>query len=129
METGNKVLDNFLKEAKKRSDRYNREEAKNRIETPFPEDIDIKQTAALLENTNKITDIELKEKYGKTILNILVGWVIFVGFLLIMHCGPIYIPLSETILITLLTTTTANVIALPTIILNYLFPNNNKQKQ
>lgn len=71
---------------------------------------------------DKEVDIDLKERYGNTILNILIGWLIFVGIIIFSQLGPVSIKLSDEVLITLITTSTANIIALPIIILKYLFP-------
>lgn len=77
-----------------------------------------------LKNIDKETDIELKKTYGTCILGILIGWLAFVGLIILGQVGPIYHKLSDGVLITLITTSTANIIALPMIILKYLFPHN-----
>lgn len=71
---------------------------------------------------DKEVDIDLKERYGNTILNILIGWLFFVGVIIFSQLGPVSHKLSDEVLITLITTSTANIIALPVIILKYLFP-------
>ena len=71
---------------------------------------------------DKEVDIDLKERYGNTILNILIGWLFFVGVIIFSQLGTVSHKLSDEILITLITTSTANIIALPVIILKYLFP-------
>lgn len=75
-----------------------------------------------LDIKDKEVDIDLKERYGNTILNILIGWLVFVGLILLSQLGPVSYKLSNEVLITLITTSTANIIALPVIILKYLFP-------
>lgn len=75
-----------------------------------------------LDIKNKEVNIDLKERYGNTILNILIGWLVFVGLILLSQLGPVSYKLSDEVLITLITTSTANIIALPVIILKYLFP-------
>lgn len=75
-----------------------------------------------LDIKDKEVDIDLKERYGNTILNILIGWLVFVGLILLSQLGPVSYKLSDEVLITLITTSTANIIALPVIILKYLFP-------
>lgn len=77
-----------------------------------------------LKFAEKATDIDLKRMYGNSILNILTYWMVFVGFILFIHLGPLNNPFSNEVIIVLLTTTTANIIALPIIILKYLFPHN-----
>lgn len=79
-----------------------------------------------LKNKDKKTDIDLKKIYGESILGILIAWLFFVGIILIGQFGFGAYKFSDTVIITLITTTTANVIALPTIVLNYLFPNPKK---
>ena len=71
---------------------------------------------------DKEVDIDLKERYGNTILNILIGWLVFVGLIIFSQLGSVSNKLSDEVLITLITTSTANIIALPIIILKYLFP-------
>lgn len=72
---------------------------------------------------DKYSDIELKKLYGKWILVILSGWILFV---MIFSFFQLYVKknVSDAVFITLITTSTANIIGLPLIILNYLFPNN-----
>lgn len=72
---------------------------------------------------DKGTDIFLKKVYGWVIIGVLLLWECFViifSFLQISHCT---IKISDAVFIALLTSATANIIALPTIILKYLFPN------
>ena len=69
----------------------------------------------------KVNDIELKKKYGIWIIVILCLWILFV----ITFCFfQLYVehPISDSVFITLITTSTANIIGLPIIILNSLFP-------
>ena len=75
-----------------------------------------------LDIKDKEVDIDLKGRYGNTILNILIGWLVFVGLILLSQLGPVSCKLSDEVLITLITTSTANIIALPVIILRYLCP-------
>ena len=71
---------------------------------------------------DKETDIDLKRHYGMSILHTLNIWVALVAFLLLLNMLPIK-GFSDSVLITLLTTTTANILALPMIVIKYLFPN------
>jgi len=73
------------------------------------------------------TDRRLKKKYGWAILIILYIWLSLVILLLLLSSLSI-ISLSDTILATLLTTTTINILVLPAIVLKYLFSTNNKNK-
>lgn len=78
------------------------------------------ETADALNKIERITDLKLKRTYGYLIVGILCCWIVFVGTFTFFQ---LYVdrPVSETVLVTLLTTTTANIIALPIIILKYLF--------
>lgn len=81
-----------------------------------------------LANIEKETDIDLKKAYGKTILGILIAWLSFVGLLLMGKYGPSGYKLSDGVLITLITTTTLDILILPKIVLQYLFPQNKKRE-
>ena len=62
-----------------------------------------------------------REIFGYTVLGVIVGWLIFVAIVVSSYaCKGV---LSDPVLITLLSTTTLNVIGLLAIILNYFFPN------
>jgi Fe2+ transport system protein B len=71
---------------------------------------------------DKDADISLKKTYGWTIIAVLGLWELFVIVIIAIHLGSKVAKLSDTVLITLLTSATANILALPTIVLNYLFP-------
>lgn len=83
------------------------------------------QMAKDLENKDKSADIHLKKLYGWGILAVLGAWVIFVIYYSIQqlnpHCCEVR-HMSDTIIIALWTSATANILALPAIILKYLFP-------
>ncbi len=67
--------------------------------------------------------ISQKKNYAILISVFNSGWLIFVGSVLIFHgFTSIKFYLSDTIIITLLGTTTANILALFVIVANYLFP-------
>lgn len=74
-----------------------------------------------LKKEDLIADIRLKKMYGKCVLGVLAGWCLLVAFICITYMFQNYPNLSDNVLITLFTTTTANIIALPTIVLKYLF--------
>ena len=79
-----------------------------------------------LHKKDKNVDIGLKITYGVIIGLVLIGWEIFViyfSFTIIM-CTEY--KMSDGVFITLLTTTTAHILVLPSIVLNYLFPKNKK---
>lgn len=79
---------------------------------------------SLVSIKDRLSDIDLKRIYGWTILGVLVLWVIFVIFVCITYMFQKSPNLSDNVLITLLTTTTVNILILPTIVLKYLFPHN-----
>lgn len=81
--------------------------------------------AKRLSAKDKSTDIWLKWVYGIVTLLILVGWKIFVICFSIKQLNPGISevrPASDEVLIALWTSATANIVALPAIILKYLFP-------
>ena len=80
-----------------------------------------REIAISVEEIGKLSDIKLKETYGKWVIIILGFWVLFVCVFMFFQLF-VQSPVSDAVLITLLTTTTANIIALPIIILKYLFP-------
>lgn len=87
------------------------------------------QMAKELENKDRSADIHLKKLYGWGILIVLAGWIGFVIYFSIQQlnpCGCEVRPLSDAVIIALWTSATANILALPAIILKYLFPNRNK---
>lgn len=81
--------------------------------------------AKRLSARDKSADIWLKWVYGIATLLILVGWEVFVIYFSIKQLNPCICevrPASDGVLIALWTSATANIVALPAIILNYLFP-------
>ena len=82
------------------------------------------QIAADLNNWDKAADIKLKKIYGIGILIVLGIWEVFVivySIIQIFYCYKVR-HVSDTVMIALWTSATANILALPAIILNYLFP-------
>lgn len=110
------------------------DEAENTPTSNTPERFEEQQSRALeisaqmakdLENKDKSADIHLKKLYGWGILFVLVGWVLFVIYYSIQQLNPCSCkvrPMSDTVMIALWTSATANILALPAIILKYLFP-------
>ncbi len=87
------------------------------------------KVADMLNKQDKQVDISLKLTYGLVILIILIIWIIFVICFSNKQLEPDPEKIkhvSDTVFIALLTTATANIIALPTIILKYLFSNHDK---
>lgn len=79
-------------------------------------------------NNDKKGDISLKKIYGISILIILILWVTFVVvFMMLQVCSDLAKTVSDTIIITLLTSATANILILPMVVLKYLFPNRGKE--
>lgn len=77
----------------------------------------------ILEQEDKKTDIYLKKMYARFIMAVLGIWEIFViYFSYTQICIFNSHKVSDVIFVTLLTTATANILVLPTIVLNYLFP-------
>lgn len=86
--------------------------------------------AAILKNRDKDADIWLKKLYGYGILIVLGLWELFVMKVICVQLNPGDLevkPYSDPVLIALLTSATANILALPMIILNYLFPKKGKE--
>lgn len=83
------------------------------------------EIAKKLSNRDKNTDICLKWVYGVSIILVLAVWEIFVIYFSIKQlnpCNKCVQRVSDTVFVALLTTATANILALPAIILKYLFP-------
>lgn len=81
--------------------------------------------AKRLSARDKSADIWLKWVYGIATLLILIGWEVFVICFSMKQLEPCECKVhhaSDGVLIALWTSATANIVALPAIILNYLFP-------
>lgn len=101
---------------------------------PLPEHIEEQASRALeisaqmakeLENKDRSADIHLKKLYGWGILFVLSVWIIFVScfsWQQLNPCAREVRPMSDAVIIALWTSATANILALPAIILKYLFP-------
>lgn len=86
--------------------------------------------ARKLAERSKSADIWLKWIYGIAILGVLAAWEIFVIVVMCKQSWPIDKGIqhfSDAVLIALLTSATANILALPAIILRYLFPDKGKE--
>lgn len=111
-------LDNFINSVITHPNAKLDEEQKESAEILF-KDSRVEKAIAVYD---KFSDIKLKKMYGIWILIILCFWILFV----IVFCFfQLYVekPVSDPVFITLITTSMANIIGLPLIILNYLFPN------
>ncbi|KAA6310715.1 hypothetical protein EZS27_038030 [termite gut metagenome] len=81
------------------------------------------KTSKKIDKNKQRTDILLKITYGIGIIIVLGVWEYFViRFSLIQICCPNSYKVSDAVFITLLTSATANILILPQIVLNYLFP-------
>lgn len=76
-----------------------------------------------LEVKNKAQDIEMRKKYAEQIFTFVSLYMFAVFFILFLAGSPSAFKMSDTVLITLLGTTTANVIGVLVIVAKYLFPN------
>jgi hypothetical protein len=75
-----------------------------------------------LEVQSKAQDIAMRKEYAdKTYLFVCI-YMCFVFFIIFLACSPSTFQMSDGVLITLLGTTTVNVIGLFAIVMNYLFP-------
>lgn len=70
-----------------------------------------------------IQDIQARRKWGERVFWLLVGWLVtvFVAFVF-QGFGWFHFHVSDSVLIALISTTTANVLSLGYIVANYLFP-------
>lgn len=76
-----------------------------------------------LQNLNFQQDIDLRKRYALRIFILISAWMGFVGFYLLLH-GFNCINEPQAVLITLITTTTVNVIGLFVIVASYIYPKN-----
>lgn len=75
-----------------------------------------------LDLKNKAQDIELRRKYAEQIFTFVSLYMFAVFFIIILSGSPSSFKISDAVLITLLGTTTANVIGVLVIVAKYLFP-------
>lgn len=71
---------------------------------------------------------KLRQDFAPIILTITVMWMIFI-LILIIGVGNKDLELSDTVLVTLITTTTANVFGFMYVVVNYYFPKNTDKKE
>lgn len=76
--------------------------------------------------TSKENDVEARKKYATCTFILVCSWL---GLILLIVCVagvqswcPFVISFSDTVIVTLITTTTANILAYFTFVLRYLFP-------
>lgn len=70
---------------------------------------------------SKIQDREERKKFATRIFWVIIAYIAIV-FVVLFFCGYSCMHFSDAVLITLLSTTTANVLSLLAIVFNYLFP-------
>lgn len=116
--------ESFVAEAEKTN--ADRAQSAEHIEEQASRALEISaQMAKELENKDRSADIHLKKLYGWGILFVLGGWIGFVIYFSIQQLNPCRCevrPMSDAVIIALWTSATANILALPAIILKYLFP-------
>ena len=70
---------------------------------------------------SRTQDREQRKKFATRIFWVVIAYIAVV-FVVLFFCGYSCIYLSDAVLITLLSTTTANILSLLVIVFNYLFP-------
>lgn len=106
---------------------------RDEIKTPVittKTDEKIEMEIAYLEYERKQNEIhelkqntELRKKYAKGIFIFLVVWSCLIFLILFLNAGH-YIQISDSVMITLLTSTTVNIIGLFLVVVKYFFPPN-----
>lgn len=76
----------------------------------------------LLEAKSKAQDIDMRKRYAEHIFTFVSLYMFGVFFILVLSGSPSSFKMSDTVLVTLLGTTTANVIGVLVIVAKYLFP-------
>lgn len=97
------LFDGFFKDVQSTADYYERELKK-------------------LEIKSKAQDIEMRKTYANQIFHLMVYYLFAVFLILFLSGSPSSFKMSDNVLMVLLGTTTANVIGLFAIVMNYLFP-------
>lgn len=82
---------------------------------------DLKREKERQELMSMIQDREQRKTFADKIFTVTVVYIAVVLFILIA-CGFSRLQLSDTVLITLLSTTTANILSLLVIVFNHIFP-------
>jgi uncharacterized membrane protein len=75
-----------------------------------------------LEVQSKAQDIAMRKEYADKTFALVCIYMVCVFLLIILACSPALFNMNDSVLITLLGTTTINVIGLFAIVMNYLFP-------
>lgn len=83
----------------------------------------LKKEEQKLKNEEKRQDINMRKVYADHIFTLVSLYMFAVFFILILNGSPSSFHLSDTVLVTLLGTTTANVIGVLIVVAKYLFPN------
>lgn len=115
-----KIIDDFIQDAEKANTACIRNN-RNYTGEYYEYEANRKSQLEKLEAANKGIDLDLKIQYGYCVLWVLIGWCVFVVVICCIHMDENYVKLSDSVLITLFSTTTINIIGLPLVVLNYLF--------
>lgn len=99
----NQFVQNFIKDKDKSIDFYDRK-------------------MKALEIKSKEQDISMRKEYADIVVKFVVYYMAFVFIILFLSGTPSSFKMSYSVLMTLLGTTTATVISLFAIVVNYLFP-------
>ena len=75
-----------------------------------------------LEIKNREQNISMRKEYANIVVKFVCYYMFFVFLILFLAGSPSSFHISDSVLITLLGTTTATVISLFAIVVNYLFP-------
>jgi hypothetical protein len=75
-----------------------------------------------IKNIGDSQDIEMRKDFATKTYNLVCIYLVVIFFLVFLVCCPAKFNMSDSVLITLLGTTTINVIGLFAIVMNYLFP-------
>lgn len=78
--------------------------------------------AKKIKNKGDEQDIDMRKQYAEQIFALVSLYMFAVFFILILPGSPSSFTMSDTVLVTLLGTTTANVIGVLVIVAKYLFP-------
>ena len=112
------------------------ERARRHEQTERGEGYNVKLQREIIENEELTQNIKERKKYAEHIFWVLVVWLASILGILVLHCfrieglylemGGLYFEmknLSDVVLVTLITTTTANIAAFFLVVIKYLFPN------
>lgn len=76
-----------------------------------------------LETDRIAQEMDMRKDFAQKTFDMVKAWLVFVGVCILLSLGHKDKLLSDTVIVTLITTSLATVIALYVIVLKYLFPN------